>query len=114
MSNRKPLNETQTSAIDLAKRFKYAIESGVPISETRPHKKGNNNKGPERLLYPLKLMDIGQSFFVPAADFIGRLGWSSINCAINVIQQREDKRFCWRTRTLTDHGEEGWRVWRIK
>jgi hypothetical protein len=96
-----------------AAKFKYKIELGVPLPAVQKHKR---RKVPHQStwLYPLRIMKVGDSFFVPVTDYPDRTGWLNIGAAVNTAQQREDKRFCWRTRTLADHGEEGWRVWRTK
>lgn len=97
-------------------RFKYKIEKNIPLQIQQAYK-GGRTAGVQQRLYPLALMSVGDSFFVPASDFDNptRIGWVSISQAINSIRQREgEKRFCYRSRTLAEHKEEGWRVWRVR
>lgn len=102
-----------TRGLDPAK-FKYKIETGIPVPRVNPG--GGKRRRETELRFPLRLMEVGDSFFVPAADYIdhARMGWVNVNQAINTAQQRSEKRFCWRTRTLEEHKEDGWRVWRTK
>jgi hypothetical protein len=93
------------------RRYRYKVESGIPC----PPKvtRGGHNHG-SAVLYPFPVMAVDQSFFIPLADMDGAFPARRIGGAVNSFHQEHDERFSWRTRTLQEHGEEGWRVWRIK
>lgn len=93
-----------------ADRYHYKAEDNVPMPLQRRYR---HPSGGFKWRYPLKILLVGQSFFVPAAD-LGLLGAMSITMAIASHQQRSDVGFAWRSRTTVDDGEDGIRVWRIK
>ena len=73
------------------------IETGIPI----PKQKGTSK-------YPFQSMKIGDSFFVPNIH-VSALSGSMIN-ARNSMNAPKAK---WITRTVTENGVKGVRVWRI-
>lgn len=89
--------------------YPYKIEANIPC----PPPIGG--KGPKRApaRFPFAYLTSGDSFFIPLEDY-GERGWMPINTSINNFQQKNDVRLCWRKRTREMHGEEGWRIWRVK
>jgi hypothetical protein len=90
--------------------YRYAVEKDIPIPPPRRGNKGTTQSG--GAIYPFNALDIGDSFFVPYED-TGVQGWSRINQAINIRQQKSDVRYCWRFMENND-GTKGYRVWRMK
>lgn len=75
----------------------YAIDTAVPIPDPRG--------GLGKLKYPFPMMNVGDSFFVP-----GR-GSQGVKGSINYWNARGRK---FTTRTRTENGVYGVRVWRVE
>jgi hypothetical protein len=111
MSNtRSPLYGLTQSQLE--DRYQYKVEKNVPCPQKSCIGPNSARRGN---FYPFRVMAVGDSFFVPAVDMLdNRAPQYAIAQSINQFHQSHVERFTWRTRRLLDHGEEGWRVWRLK
>ena len=74
-----------------------AIDNDIPIPEVK-----------HRIRYPFEQMQVGQSFFVPEPRS------KTVRSSVGHYQRRSDSTAEFITRTLTENGVKGIRVWRVK
>ena len=79
--------------------FHFPVQSGIPCPQphTRPHTRPNARK------YPLRQMEIGDSFFIPSLYPAG------LYSCIRIFKDR-----LYVSRRVTEDGVHGLRVWRLK
>lgn len=96
----------------VADQFRYKIDAAIPCPD-KPARGGQTKRQPNSL-YPFPLMAVGDSFLVPVED-ASDVGapFTRLATACSAYHQTHPQRFTWRTRTLAEHGEAGWRVWRL-
>lgn len=73
----------------------YAIDDNVPVAPARDHP----------LKYPLRLLEVGQSFFAPTK------ARSAMGSSISRISRSTKRKFI--VRAVTEGGRKGLRVWRV-
>ena len=81
----------------ISKPSGFSIEKGVPIPESRGGGRGK---------YPFREMEIGDSFFVA--------GKSTAKFSAHVHHHRKRHGLKFTTRTVTEDGVKGVRIWRTE
>lgn len=82
--------------------MEFKIDDGVQL----PDRRYNGGRKPK---YPFDQMTVGQSFFVPADGTKKK----SVRAAAHGANKRSDGNRTFVTRSTTENGVEGIRVWRV-
>jgi hypothetical protein len=76
----------------------FVIQKGVPLPRALTRAK-----------YPFRLMDVGESFFVPCEARMK--GGESVTVAAHAFGRKNGMKFA--TRMMNENGTRGVRIWRI-